>query len=153
MSGSYFDLDFVRHFRSPAVAVGARLMVSGSGLVLLVMGNVAADELVAERHRGAQHDETAGGRIDDQVARLRDGADQATDQSDRLRMGVLALGVRNPLDPTVWNPVITPRRLGMQRWFLQNEQIRSTTPGSVSLPLALIIPRDQVDTLKYIGDA
>jgi hypothetical protein len=51
--------------RQPSL-VGARVMVSG-GLVLLVMGNVAADELAAERHRGAQHDETAGDRIDDQV--------------------------------------------------------------------------------------
>ena len=61
--------------------VGARLMVSG-GLVLLVMGNVAADELAAERHRGAQHDETAGDRIDDQVAGLRDSADQATESAE-----------------------------------------------------------------------
>ena len=30
-------------------------------MVLLVMGNVAADELAAERHRGAQHNETAAG--------------------------------------------------------------------------------------------
>ena len=110
-------------------------------------GQFAADELAAERHRGAQHNETAE-RPDG-----RPGRPVPTDQSNRLRMRVLALGVRNPLDPTVWNPVITPRRLGMQRRFLQNEQIRSTTPGSVPLPLALIIPRDQVDTLKYIGDA
>jgi hypothetical protein len=62
--------------------VCARLMVSGGGLVLLVIGNVAADELAAERHRGAQQDETAGGRIDDQVVWLRDGADQATESAE-----------------------------------------------------------------------
>jgi hypothetical protein len=58
-------------------------MVSGGGLVLLVMGNVAADELAVERHRGAHHNETAGGRIDDQVAGVRDGADQATESAER----------------------------------------------------------------------
>ena len=56
-------------------------MVSG-GLVLPVMGDVAADEHTAERHRGAQHNETAGGRIDDQVAGLRDSADQATESAE-----------------------------------------------------------------------
>jgi hypothetical protein len=46
------------------------------------MGNVAADGLAAERHRDAQHSETAGVRIDDQVAGLRGGADQATESAE-----------------------------------------------------------------------
>src|SRR6516164_131029 len=61
MIGLHLKRNWPRHFRSPAVRVRARLMVSGGGLVLLVMGNVAADELAAERHRGAQHNETAAG--------------------------------------------------------------------------------------------
>jgi hypothetical protein len=48
-----------------------------------VMGDVAADEHAAERHRGAHHNETAGGRIDDQVAGVRDGADQAIESAER----------------------------------------------------------------------
>jgi hypothetical protein len=46
------------------------------------MGDVAADEHAAVRHRGAQHNETTGGRIDDQVAGLRDDADQATESAE-----------------------------------------------------------------------
>jgi len=41
------------------------LFVQALDLILLVMSDVAADEHAAERHRGAQHNETAGGRIDD----------------------------------------------------------------------------------------
>src|SRR5215831_4603315 len=56
--------------------------VSGAGLILPVMGDVAADEHAAERHRGAQNNETTGGLIDDQVAGLRDDADQATESAE-----------------------------------------------------------------------
>jgi len=55
---------------------------SGAGLILPVMGDVGADEHATERHRGAQHNEITGGRIDDQVAGLRDGADQATESAE-----------------------------------------------------------------------
>jgi hypothetical protein len=46
------------------------------------MGDVAADEHATERHRGAQHNEITGGRIDDQVAGPPDGADQATESAE-----------------------------------------------------------------------
>ena len=44
---------------------GGMLFVQALDLILLVMSDVAADEHAAERHRGAQHNENAGGRIDD----------------------------------------------------------------------------------------
>jgi hypothetical protein len=58
------------------------LFVQALDLILLVMGDVAADEHAAERHRGAQHTKPPAGRIDDQVAGLRDGADQVTESAE-----------------------------------------------------------------------
>lgn len=114
------------------------------------IGDVAADEVPAELRGGGHDDEAAGGWVDDEVAGIRDGADQASDEADRFCMRVrLAVDL---LRPAVADAVIAPGALGGERRLLQHEQIIAAAPRAIAVAEPEIVPGDEVDALE-LGDA
>ena len=65
---------------------------------------------------GVHYDKAAGGRINNKIFGLSDGADQPLDQAGRLRMRVNP--AINFLNPTIWNAVISPCGFGADRGLL-----------------------------------
>src|SRR5215831_14400417 len=116
-----------------------------------VVSEVAADEVAPELVRGVHDGEAAGCRIDDKVARLGNGGDQPSDETNWLDMRV-----NIPIDflrPSVRNAVIVPGAFRDDWRLLQHQQIKIITapPRPVAVADALLIPSDEVDTLEYIG--
>ena len=91
-----------------------------------VVSEVAADEVTPELVRGVHDCEAANCRIDDKVARLGNGGDQPSDQTNWLDMRV-----NIPIDflrPAIRNAVIALRGFGAPRRLLQHEQIIAAPP-------------------------
>ena len=80
---------------------------------------------------GVHNDETASGRIDHQVARFSDGADQAGDEIDRLHMG-MDFSV-DFLRPAITDSVVPPGILCSQRRLLYYKQIIAAPARTVTI--------------------
>ena len=112
---------------------------------------VAADEVTHEPARGVHDGEAASRRIDDKIARLGNGGDQPSAETNWLDMRV-----NIPIDflrPSVRNTVIAPGAFRGEWRFLQNQQIITAPPRPVAVADALVVPSDEVNTLEYIGDS
>src|SRR5262245_16207640 len=62
---------------------------------------IAADEVTAKPPGSVHDDEAAGGRIDDEIARLGEDLDQIRDQADRFHVWMLRFRMDDALDPTI----------------------------------------------------
>ena len=113
-------------------------------------GDVTADEVAPHIVADAHHDERTGGRVDDQVARRCDGADQPRDQAGRLRVG-MSFAV-DLLGPARWDAVVAPHGLGAQRWLLQHQQIIASPPRAIAIARAQVVPSNQIGALENVGD-
>src|SRR5262249_46671409 len=112
-------------------------------------GDVATKELPSKLVSGVHHIEAAGSRVDNELARLRGGGDQAFDQSDRLHMRIAA--TIDLFDPTVRNSVIAPGRARLDQRFLHDQQVVAAAARSRSHAEASIIRADEVDDLEHVG--
>src|SRR5262245_7131006 len=100
--------------------------------------------------RGMHHDEAAGGGIDDEVAALGNGADQASDQADRFNVWMNAS--IDLLRPVVANCMVAPGNSSAERWLLQHEQVAATTAGAIAVTAwsPLVVPGNQVDAFQAV---
>src|SRR6516162_2957763 len=82
---------------------------------------IAADEFAPELVGGVHHHEAAGGRVDDELARLGGGDDQPRNERDRLHVRMDA--AIDLLRPARRDCVVAPGRAGSDRRLLQHDEI------------------------------
>jgi hypothetical protein len=109
---------------------------------------IAAAKAAPEFVRDTLDNEAARRRIDDEIARPGDGADQPADQAGRLEVRMDSLV--DLFNPAIPNAVIMPGRLREYRRLLQNQQIVATAPAPVTVTEPPMIPDDQVDAFQDI---
>jgi hypothetical protein len=106
-----------------------------------VVSEVAANEVAPELVRGVHDDEATSRRVYDEITRPSNGADELSDETDRLDVGV-----KFAVDffrPSVRNAVIAPGAFRGDWRFLQ--QIITAPPRPVAVADAFVVPSDEVN--------
>src|SRR4051812_35696782 len=112
--------------------------------------DVATGEATTKFVRDVHDKERACGRIDHEIARPGDCADQPLDQARGLDMRVyFSIDL---LDPAIANLVIGPNALRSCRRRLQRQHVVAASARAITHADTRVVPGDQIDHWQYARD-